>query len=177
MSELRTTAGHHVSPSRHINIPTEHIDTFLGAMGAAAVEGFVRWVHGPWESETPKRFCKDCRYLANWGGSSFSPFRMHVVTDDGGKTCGAKKKLDPIRGETTDWRDSREVNKDFDCPDFEVKPPPEPPIPFEEPKPPARPVWELWGVEAHPTTWIVAAIVLAAVLLALALVLARPEMP
>jgi hypothetical protein len=29
-----------------ISIPTEYIDTFLGAMGAAAVEGFVRWVHG-----------------------------------------------------------------------------------------------------------------------------------
>jgi hypothetical protein len=77
-------------------------------------------------SETPKLFCKDCRHLCR--------FNFDAVR------CGVGRKLDPVRGDVIDWQDPREKNKGFDCADFEVKPPPNPPIPFEEPIPEPAPV-------------------------------------
>jgi hypothetical protein len=65
--------------SRHINIPTEHIDTFLGAMGAASVEVFVRWVHGPWEPK-PSRPAM-CIVSSPNGNRTYVTLRGLDITD------------------------------------------------------------------------------------------------
>lgn len=63
------------------------------------------------EAPAPRRvFCKDCRHYRE---THFMGFPV--------ASCVATKKVDPVRGEVTDYVDCRKRNKGLDCALFEPK--------------------------------------------------------
>jgi hypothetical protein len=101
--------------TRDIQIPTEHIDTFLGAMASAAVEGFVRWVHGSeverraTMSETRNRYCKNCVHQKR-------------QDDAGWELCELRaEKTHPARGVVFVFPRCVEKNADMQCADYRRK--------------------------------------------------------
>lgn len=77
-------------------------------------------------TDTPKRFCKDCRHL-QFGG--FGVWQ-----------CLSERALDPVHGEVLVPKDPWTKNANLNCEEFEASP-------MEAPRPPAprRPWWKFWG--------------------------------
>lgn len=91
-------------------------------------------------TDTPKRFCKDCKHLQ----------RMFSVAMGWGILEFPGERIDPVLGETLDEVPARERNVKLDCELFEERPP-QPPrgrrIKKErEPEPvqPKRAWWRFW---------------------------------